>query len=230
MGDKVQAILETLTADMKEMETYGIMTRGQIMRIMAERREAEYVLNSSKATAIDFLKAITYEKGLESQRAVFKKKTKFHKKLKCDFSIVKRIIHLYHRMVKKFKVDVELWKFYVSYLMKIKATSLLKKILAELIRILPKNSQSWNMSATAYSDCIGDVNTARSLMQMGLRMNKEDKEMWAMYFKFEMNFLLKLKQREDVLLEEDMKIIDKPLNEEPKKALAVPEIPLYRYN
>ena len=225
MGDKVQAILETLTADMKEMETYGIMTRGQIMRIMSERRDTEYVLNSSKATAVDFLKAIAYEKTLENQRAVFKKKTKFHKKLKCDFSIVKRIIHLYHRMVKRFKVDIDLWKFYVSYLMKIKATSLLKKILAELIRILPKTPSSWNMAATAYLDCIGDVNTARNLMQMGLRMNREDRDMWLMYFKFEMNFLLKIKQRSDVLMEEEMKVIDKPVNE-PKNELVVAEIPL----
>jgi hypothetical protein len=56
-------------------------------------------------------------------------------------------------------------------------------------------------------DVKGNIESARNLIQQGLRIHEEDPKAWIHYFKFEMNFIKKLKQRHDILTLEVSKIM-----------------------
>jgi U3 small nucleolar RNA-associated protein 6 len=52
-------------------------------------------------------------------KSSFPSNTLFKKQTKTDFVIIKRIINLWNRTMHKFKFDIELWKQYLDFCIKI---------------------------------------------------------------------------------------------------------------
>ena len=116
-----------------------------------------------------------------------------------DYAGIRRIIRIYDRACTRFYGDVDLWTQYLSFTIESKSNKTASKVFARAISLHPRRHELWIMAATYEWEENGDMNAARTLLQRGLRFNKESRELWVAYFKAELLFLVKLMERRKVL-------------------------------
>ena len=95
---------------------------------------------------------------------------------------------------------------YIQFCQKEKANKKLAKVFTSVMRLKPREWGLWVLAAKWYAEQQGDMMTARSYMQRGLRFCKDKQELWLEYCKLEMVYLAKLAARRKILgLDEERK-------------------------
>jgi U3 small nucleolar RNA-associated protein 6 len=93
-----------------------------------------------------------------------------------------------------------------------------------MLRLKPREWGLWVLAAKHYAEEVGDMTTARSYMQRGLRFCKDERRMYLEYAKLEMVYLAKLAARRKILgLDEERKAPEGP-DEEDDNMMMLPEI------
>jgi len=128
--------------------------------------------------------------------------------------------------VKKFPGDMGLWMQYIDFCVKEKANKKLAKVFTQVLRLRPREWGLWVLAAKHYAEVQGDMTTARSFLQRGLRFCKEERRLYLEYGKLEMVYLAKLAARRRILgLDEEREV--KEVSEgfgKDEDMIALPEI------
>jgi U3 small nucleolar RNA-associated protein 6 len=147
MADKVDNILEKMAPELKYYEKAQIFSPEEVKRILKERREHEYQIHAPSSELSEFLSAIVYEKKLEKLFLTRKMTTgKVKKSHMLDFSIRRRVMHVYDRLLRKFKGDVYLWKDYLHYLLTSNSLNKFDSVITNCLHLFPNVLEFWLIS------------------------------------------------------------------------------------
>lgn len=220
-SDKARFYLEQQVPELQEYERKQIFSRDEITAIAKKRSDFEHILNARGSKAGDYVRYATYEMNLDSLR---KKRCKRLGVKATAHGGQRTIFFILDRATKKFPGDLGLWVQYVQFCQKEKASKKLAKVFASMLRLKPREWGLWVLAAKHYAEDQGDMTTARSYMQRGLRFCKDERRMYLEYAKLEMVYLAKLAARRKILgLDEEKKAPDGP-QEEDDNMMMLPEI------
>lgn len=195
-SDKARYYLEQYVPELQEYERKQIFTRDEISAIAAKRSDFEHTLNARGSKPGDYAKYAQYEMNLDSLR---KKRSKRLGVKTTTFSGQRTIFFILDRATRKFPGDMGLWMQYVQFCQKEKANKKLAKVFTGVLRLKPTEYGMWVYAAKHYAETQGDIGTARSYMQRGLRFCKTERKLWLEYAKLEMVYLAKLAARRKIL-------------------------------
>jgi U3 small nucleolar RNA-associated protein 6 len=218
-SDKARFYLEQQVPELQEYERKQIFTRDEITSIAKKRSDFEHILNARGSKAGDYVRYAAYEMNLDSLR---KKRCKRLGVKATAHGGQRTIFFILDRATKKFPGDLGLWVQYVQFCQKEKASKKLAKVFTAMLRLKPREWGLWVLAAKHYAEEVGDMTTARSYMQRGLRFCKDERRMYLEYAKLEMVYLAKLAARRKILgLDEERKA---PAQEEDDNMMMLPEI------
>ncbi|KAH6596718.1 hypothetical protein BASA61_003412 [Batrachochytrium salamandrivorans] len=212
MAEQANYHLEGMLAELKDLELRGVFTKLEIKSIVKKRTSFEYSIHRKIVKKTDFLKYIEYEINLEKLR----KKRKLRLGLDSapekgergitlsDYSIVRRIHQLHQKALKRFSGDIRLWLQYFEWSKRVGSSKALGKSFAKAIQLHPTKPIFWILAATWEFEENSDVESARVLLQRALRINPIDKTLWTEYFKLELLWVQKIKERRRILFKEDL--------------------------
>ena len=195
-SDKARFYLEQYVPELQEFQRKGIFTPAEITSIAAKRNDFEHVLNARGSKPVDYARYATYEMNLEKLR---KKRSQRLGIKTTTFSGQRTIFFILDRATKKFPGDMGLWMQYIHFCQQEKANKKLAKVFTKVLRLKPRDWGLWVLAAKHYAEKQGDMSTARSYMQRGLRFCKDDVELWLEYMRLEMVYLAKLAARRKIL-------------------------------
>lgn len=89
---------------------------------------------------------------------------------------------------------MELWKDYLEYAARVKATKRWRKIVTRALRLHPTEVSLWVMAAARAAED-GDVDGARSLFMRGCRFCSSGCTLWVEYARMEMQWLAKMERK-----------------------------------
>lgn len=168
----------------------------EISEIVKKRSHFEHVLNARGSSPADYARYAEWEMNLESLR----RRRVRRKGIKASgFSGRPRIFAILDRGTRKFHGDLALWMQYIGYARKQKAHKKLMQILTDVLRLHPTKPELWIYVADYHFSAQGDMKSARSTIQRGLRFCKTSRTMWLEYAKLEMNYLAKIAARQHIL-------------------------------
>jgi len=128
-----------------------------------------------------------------------------------DASIVQHIHFLFIRAKRKFNYDLTWHIKHAEFAKESLSFIMLGKIYAEALQVHPRNGSLWIEAAsheyfgniesknTLGISGAGAIKNARVLLQRGLRVNKESKELWLQSFSLELHYMQKLRGRRELL-------------------------------
>ena len=119
-----------------------------------------------------------------------------------DYGIIRRVYRIFERALKRFKDDVGLWVQYIE----IAEGKLAGRIVARALQLHPCEVGLYVLGAQAEMKS-GRIDGARILLQRGIRLNKESKELWREYVKFEAQFVEEMNRTGLVGGDELMRVI-----------------------
>ncbi|PKC59348.1 hypothetical protein RhiirA1_493130 [Rhizophagus irregularis] len=200
MAETVQYYLEQMVPELEDLERKEIFTKEEIKSIVKKRTNFEYALKRRPAQIIDFLKYIEYEMNLD----LLKKKRKNRLGIKgrvtiSDYSIKRRIYHIFDRAIIKFAGDVKLWVQYIEYAKNEGDHKMLSKIFGSVLQLHPTNPMFWIMASKYEYEINTNIMSARVFLQRGLRLNHDSHQLWHQYFKLELIYVEKIKARRKIL-------------------------------
>lgn len=195
-SDKARYYLEQYVPELQEYERKGIFSKEEISSIASKRSDFEHILNARGSKPSDYARYATYEMNLDSLR---KKRCKRFGVKSTIFSGQRTLFFIFDRGTKKFPGDIGLWMQYIHYCQRENANKKLARVFTDALRLKPREWNLWVLAAKHYSENQGDMGTARSYMQRGLRFCKDEKRLWLEYVRLEMIYLAKLAARRKIL-------------------------------
>ncbi|KAJ3389840.1 U3 snoRNP protein [Entophlyctis sp. JEL0112] len=223
MAEQVRFHLEKMVPELEDLEARGVFSGPEIKEIVKRRTTLEYSIHRRISRRVDYLKYIEYEMNLERLRKKrklrlgldMKQPAKNDKKDQTesdevpgqkhlgftlsDYSINQRINQLYQKALKRFPGDVDLWIQYFSWAKGLGASNVLGRSFARAIQLHPLNPTMYILAAQYEFQDNSNITSARVLMQRGIRLNKESTVLWHEYFKLELLWIEKIKQRRRIL-------------------------------
>ena len=196
-SDKARFYLEQSVPELQEYERKGIFTSEEITSIASKRSDFEHKLNARGSKPSDYARYATYEMNLDSLRK--KRCARLGVKGSRNFSGQRTVFFILDRATKKFPGDMGLWMQYIQFCQQQKANKKLATVFTKVLRLKPREHGLWILAAKHYAESQGDIGTARSYMQRGLRFCKDDFRMWCEYMRLEMGYLAKLAARRKIL-------------------------------
>eukprot|EP00049_Salpingoeca_infusionum_P007080 m.115426 g.115426 ORF g.115426 m.115426 type:complete len:516 (-) comp13565_c0_seq2:1063-2610(-) len=196
MAEAVQARLERSLDELHEYRRYMLFTDPEIKAIVVQRKGFEYALRRRQTRYQDFIAFIDYETELEMQRRERKAKRGIRKTLpNSDFAITRHLHNLYQRALQKFKGEMPLWEKYFDFCYKFKSYRQLGKAFATCLQFHGHHPDVWIQAAKFEFDINRDMKAVRSLLQRGLRANKNHQGIWLEYFRSELRYWNIMHQR-----------------------------------
>ncbi|CDW85134.1 u3 small nucleolar rna-associated protein 6 [Stylonychia lemnae] len=223
MADKVEVVLEKMTDELQYYISQELFSKREVKKIVKERRASEYKMQRKDASLLFFMDSIDFEKKLDKLRMKRKNKrvgkdgSGAQKVVLMDHSIKRRIMYLYDRGIRKFKNNIALHKEYMEYLVSNKSFQKLNRVLAKSVQIHPNVLDFWLIGVYAEHDMRGNLFSSRKLMLQAIRNNPDNANFYVEYFKYEIKFFEKIKQRIQILNsggEQEEKKIDFIMDEE----------------
>lgn len=200
MADQIQLHLESRLPELDELVSLGVFSQDKIKEIVKSRTKFEYRLKRRGVEVGDFVKYIEYEKRLEVERAErFKLLGIKARDIPSKFSLIQHIYGLYQRAIAKFKGEAEIWKQFLLFSWQTGSHRLFKKVIMKAIRIIPSNHDIWILASRHEWEINGNVNGARRIFHQALRLHSSSPELWLTFFKLEVDFVLRLRERRRIL-------------------------------
>lgn len=173
----------------------------EIKAIIKQRTTFEYALARKSPKKSDFLRSIEYEMNLDSLRKKRIKRLgiKVRKMALAAYAISRRITYLFDRFSRRFPSDVSIWVQYINYVRRQKSRKVSSKVMTRSLQLHPGDARLWILAAACEFQDNLNVVAARALMQRGLRLNYDSRDLWLEYFRMEMIYIEKLKLRRKIL-------------------------------
>ncbi|GAB7363364.1 hypothetical protein MBLNU230_g3644t1 [Neophaeotheca triangularis] len=222
-SDKARFYLERTIPDLQELARKQIFTQAEITAITAKRSDFEHTLNARGSKPSDYARYATYETNLDSLRK--KRCRRLGVKGSKDYNGQRAVFFILERGTKKFPGDMGLWMQYIEFCKAQKASKKLAQVFTSLLRLKPRVSGLWVVAAKHYAETNGDMATARSYLQRGLRFCCDEIRLYLEYARLEMVHLAKLAARRKILgLDEERKAPEADGQEEGDDMIALPSV------
>ena len=196
-SDKARFYLERYVPELQEYERKEIFASKEITAIISKRSDFEHTLNARGSRPADYMRYATYEMNLNSLRK--KRCKRLGVKMTTSFNGTRTIFFILDRATKKFPGELSLWIQYIEYCRQEKAAKKLSKVFTAALRLFPREWNIWVLAAKCYVETEGDIGTARSYLQRGLRFCKAERRLYLEYAKLELVYLAKLAARRRIL-------------------------------
>lgn len=192
VADKARFHLERAVPQLREFEEKEIFSKEEIRTIVQKRTEYEHLVLGPGCKPHHFQSYIAWELSLERLRA----KRCVRKKIKHSTSHASnaRVFNIYERAVFRHPGSLALWKEYLDYAAKVKATKRWRKIMTRALRLHPLDAELWTRAGRrAAAD--GDMEGARGMFMRGCRFCNTTVDLWVEYARVEMEWLAKLERK-----------------------------------
>lgn len=94
---------------------------------------------------------------------------------------MKRVHFIFERAVRKFKRDLSIWTRWLEFCRATRSNRRLSRVAARALQLHPNAPGLWTYAAAWEFEENGNPGAARALMQQGLRMCKDSRQMWLHY-------------------------------------------------
>ena len=199
MADEVRRLLERMLPELDDYEDKGIFTREEVKQIVKRRSDFEYKLQRRSVRLGDYERYVAYENAL--QALVKKRKARLYITSTGPHNDAPKahINLIYERALMKFPGNIDLWRSALKQAKKNKSYQFSSRLLARSLELHPRKERFWVQAGAFEFEQNNDILAARSLMQRGLRINKDSTALWCEYFRLELLYLNKLRERRKVL-------------------------------
>ncbi|CAD7702694.1 unnamed protein product [Ostreobium quekettii] len=206
MADSARYRLEELTPVVAALHKSGYFEKHELKVLVETMHDFECKIKSTTLKKEDWKRYIDHQLKVEQLRKI-RQATRRIKKLGEDEGRlarkgIERHIHfLYSRAVHKFKGATELWEDWIDFCQSSRSYKRLSKVIHEALSYNP-GCTSLRLKATEWElEHNENPTTARVLFQDGLRKVKGNaaKILWIHYFQMELQYVHKLKSRQEAL-------------------------------
>ncbi|KZS98366.1 hypothetical protein SISNIDRAFT_404625 [Sistotremastrum niveocremeum HHB9708] len=189
-----------MLAELKDFVEKGMFTKEETKAIVKKRTAYETTLIRRIPRKVDYIRYIEYEEALEKLRCKRVERLDLPKTGPSisSYSITRRILWLHERAVKRFKSDVDLWVRYIRVAQRDGANGLAGRVCARALQMHPNEPGLYVIAAMHELDQMS-AESARTILQRGLRINRESLLLWREYVKMEIGFVEGLRRRWAVL-------------------------------
>ncbi|OQO01516.1 hypothetical protein B0A48_12550 [Cryoendolithus antarcticus] len=225
-SDRARYYLERSVPELQLFSRLALFTPAEITAIARKRSDFEHVLNSNGSTPRDYIRYATYEMNLDALRKKRCKRLGVKGRVgEQQWSGQRTVFFIFERGVKKFPGEKGLWNEYITFCTQARANKKLAKVFTAVLRLRPRDWGMWVRAAKYYAEVQGDMGTARSYLQRGLRFCPEERRLWIEYARLEMGYLGKLAARRRILgLEGREEKVEGKGEQESEDVIALPEI------
>lgn len=199
MAEVVFKNLEEMVPEVEELEQKEVFTKEELRIATKRRTDFEYKLQKKIMNKKDVLNYIEYEIKFIKLTRRRMKRLKMGAISTATINIQRRILRLFDKALMKFEDDLDIWLQFIDYCKKNDVKRTLSKIFPKMIQKHPHNSSVWLLAAKYQIEEENSVRNARSLLQKGLRQNKESSVLWLEYFKMELLHVQKIQKRKETL-------------------------------
>lgn len=195
-SDKARFYLEHTVPDLQDLARKEIFSPAEITAITAKRSDFEHTLNARGSKPSDYARYATYEQNLDNLR---KKRCRRLGVKGTNYTGQRAVFFILERGTKKFPGDLGLWMQYIDFCKSQKAAKKLAQVFTSVLRLKPRVWGLWVVAAKHYAEGNGDMATARSYLQRGLRFCRDETKLYLEYARLEMVYLAKLAARRKIL-------------------------------
>ncbi|GBF90696.1 U3 small nucleolar RNA-associated protein [Raphidocelis subcapitata] len=201
MADTVRYLMEEMVPELEDMQKRRYFSKAEIREIVKRRQEFEYKLKRKAALKEDFLSYAEYEAKLDQLRQARRRGLGLSqaKQTLADYSMVRRVHFIFERATRKFKRDLSIWTRWLEFCRATRSNRRLSRVAARALQLHPNAPGLWTYAAAWEFEDNGNPAAARALMQQGLRMCKDSRQMWISYFDMELAYAQKLRARRAAL-------------------------------
>lgn len=220
MAEQVQAALDQMVEPLQDLQQRNVFTPAEIHAIVERRRDYEYMLRRRNVRKADCLKYVDDEVKLEQLRELRTRKIqrearaalqklpreerekqaqKLIKKHIGDRHVSQHIHSLWTRIFRKFRADQDLYLQYSEFLKQQGANGKLSQLYANVLAIFPREAAWWIRAASHEFFTNNNAQSARVMLQRGLRVNPKSNDLWVQSFVLELHFVQKIHGRRQLL-------------------------------
>jgi U3 small nucleolar RNA-associated protein 6 len=192
VSEKARFYLEQAVPQLREFESKGIFNPDEIRSLVRKRTDYEHIVLSPGNKAQDWLNYVTWERSLEALRA--KRCRRLEIRTSTKHAGEGRVFGILERSVNRHPGSLELWKEYLSYATKMRATKRYRKVMTRALRMHPAKSELWVLAGQKSANN-GDMQAARGFFMRGSRFCTRDATLWLAYVKCEMEWLARMEAR-----------------------------------
>lgn len=200
MTEFVQKNIEKLIPELEQMERIGLFRREEIRKILGRRKRHEYRLRRMKKSKDDYLQYIQYELNLYHLIQKRRKRLRItDKKSDIDLAIARKVNQLFKKAVLRFKDDVKLWMSHIEFCSRMGWENAVSTMYARMLQLHSHRPEIWVAAAKWEMEDHNSPETARQVLQRGLRFNENSHLLWHEYFRMELMYTDKMRKRQEVL-------------------------------
>ncbi|KAF2967820.1 hypothetical protein GQX73_g5744 [Xylaria multiplex] len=192
VAEKARFYLEQAVPQLREFEAKGIFNPDEIRSLVRKRTDYEHIVLSPGNKPQDWLNYVAWERSLETLRA--KRCRRLEVRASSKHVGEGRVFGILERSVNRHPGSMELWKEYLSYATKLRATKRYRKVMTRALRMHPAKAELWVLAGQK-SASNGDMHAARGFFMRGSRFCTRDPTVWLAYAKCEMEWLEKIEAR-----------------------------------
>ncbi|KAI0104722.1 U3 small nucleolar RNA-associated protein 6-domain-containing protein [Nemania sp. FL0031] len=192
VAEKARFYLEQAVPQLREFEAKGIFNPDEIRSLVRKRTDYEHTVLSPGNKAQDWLNYVAWERSLEVLRA--KRCRRLEIRASSKHTGEGRVFGILERSVNRHPGSLELWKEYLSYATKLRATKRYRKVMTRALRMHPAKSELWVLAGRRAASH-GDMHAARGFFMRGSRFCTRDATLWLAYARCEMEWLEKMEAR-----------------------------------
>ncbi|XP_076072744.1 U3 small nucleolar RNA-associated protein 6 homolog [Mytilus galloprovincialis] len=200
MAEYVQQSIEEMLPELEQMERVGICTGIETRKILKKRTNYEYKLRRRTKCKEDFMQYIKYEVDVLKLIHTRRQKVRYHhKRTEIEYAITCRIHNLFRLVTNRFPDDVKLWLSHIEFSQSRKEKANVSKFFTKMLQVHNKKADLWILAAKWEWENNNSPNNARHLLQQGIRYLTNSQQLWLEYFRMELLYAEKLRQRRSVL-------------------------------
>ncbi|KAI0486968.1 U3 small nucleolar RNA-associated protein 6-domain-containing protein [Xylaria cf. heliscus] len=192
VAEKARFYLEQAVPQLREFEAKGIFNADEIRSLVRKRTDYEHIVLSPGNKAQDWLNYVAWERSLEALRA--KRCRRLEIRASSKHTGEGRVFGILERSVNRHPGSLELWKEYLSYATKMRATKRYRKVMTRALRMHPTKPELWVLAGQR-SARNGDMHAARGFFMRGSRFCTREPTVWLAYAGCEMEWLEKMEAR-----------------------------------
>ncbi|KAI0973602.1 U3 small nucleolar RNA-associated protein 6-domain-containing protein [Xylaria arbuscula] len=192
VAEKARFYLEQAVPQLREFEAKGIFDPDEIRSLVRKRTDHEHIVLSPGNKAQDWLNYVAWERSLEALRA--KRCRRLEIRASTSHVGEGRVFGILERSVQRHPGSMEIWKEYLSYATKMRATKRYRKVMTRALRMHPAKPELWVLAGQRAAKN-GDMHAARGFFMRGSRFCTRDPTVWLAYAKCEMEWLARMEAR-----------------------------------
>ncbi|KAL0485394.1 U3 small nucleolar RNA-associated protein [Acrasis kona] len=180
---KITQILEKAAPSLNECRYADILSDAEVSKIIQTRQDYEYKLLSTNKELDIYLKYIQFELNLLlliSTRRRRKSITRVYR----FYEMLSHTQSIFRRALGKWKSNIRLWKSFIDF--SVQYQYQVESIFELAVKRNPTNPDIWILCAKWHAEFNNNTQSARNILQRGIKLIKESRTLWYEFFKLEL--------------------------------------------